>query len=156
MCPGPLSCLRAGSWGNPASPASGRDPIPCERHRHSASAPLPALHQPLSSYPAPVCQGTPSRAGQVHTSTTVSLSRLDEQTETLPPHGVHLQPGASSCLQLVATVGEFLYINRAPNLNRYFFLFFFSVQQVSKMSEKPKEWPSPGPAQLCHPGGSFA
>lgn len=111
---------------------------------------------PLSSYPAPVCQGTPSRAGQVHMTTTASLSRLDEQTETLPPHGVHLQPGASSCLQLVATVGEFLYINRAPNLNRYFFLFLFSVQQVSKVIEKPKEWPSPGPAQLCHPGGSFA
>lgn len=39
---------------------------------------------PLSSYPAPVCQGTPSRAGQVYTSTTASLSRLDEQTKTLP------------------------------------------------------------------------
>lgn len=157
MCPGPLSCLSAGSWGNPTSPISGRDPVPCERHRHNMSAlSLPPCSSPTSQQLSSSCvprdaqQGWPSP----HIHNSVSLSHLDDQKKPLPPHGVHFQPRASSSLQLVTTVSEFLYINRAPNLNRYF--FFFSVQHVSKVSEKPKEWPSLGTAQLCHPGGSFA
>lgn len=110
--------LLPASWGNPPSPAPGRDPAPCEMRRHRAAAPSPppAPHPPLSSRLAPVRRGTPSGAGRVHASTTASLSHAwtDRQTETLPPPGVHLQPGASSCLQLVAAVGGFLYINRAP------------------------------------------
>lgn len=71
---------------------------------------------PLSSRLAPVRRGMPSGAGQVHASTAASLSHTwtDRQTEILPPPGVHLQPGTSSCLQLMAAVGGFLYINRAP------------------------------------------
>lgn len=76
MYPGPLSCLRAGSWGNPASPTSRRDPMRGTGTICQPSAPLRALHPPLSSYPAPVCQGMPSRAGQVLTSTTAFLSHI--------------------------------------------------------------------------------
>lgn len=150
-CAGPLSCCRVQWWlpvllpVHPAAFCCIQCPVASSQWAHAPSPAAPGYsgHQllalslvprqtilsqrgnPLSSYPAPVSQGTPSRAGQVHTSTTASRSCLDEQRETLLPHGVHLQPGASSCLQLVATVSDFLYINRAPNLNRYFFLFFF-------------------------------
>lgn len=93
MCPGPLSCLRASSWANPTSPTSGRDPVPCERHRYSVSALSPppcssptSQQQSSSCVPRDAQQGWPSP----HIHNSISLTHLDDQTKPLPPHGCPL------------------------------------------------------------------
>lgn len=143
VCPAAASCsasavpcmlLRAGTHRSTSCSGTSWTSVPTLTELSSPAA------IPLSS------QGTPSRAGQVHASTTACPSHTwtDRQAETLPPPRVHLQPSASSCLQLVATVSGFLYINRAPNLNRCFFFCIASLK--SQRKAKGMAEPRPGPA----------
>lgn len=73
MCPGPLSCLRAGNWKKTCQHYIRRDPVPCERHRHSISALSPSpCSSPTSQQLSSSCvsrdaqQGWPS--AHIHNS----------------------------------------------------------------------------------------